>query len=144
MNECIFCRIVEGSVSSFKVYEDEMVLGFLDIYPSAPGHTLLIPKTHVGLVEDMEDGYASALFNVLPKIVAAIQVALKVPASTIGINNGYQAGQEIPHVHVHIIPRMSRAEGGIIQTIVQKKRPAKEEFQGIAEKIKIELEGILD
>jgi histidine triad (HIT) family protein len=143
MNECIFCRIVEGSVSSFKVYEDDEVLGFLDIYPSAPGHTLLIPKAHVGLVEDMEDSDASALFKVLPKIVAAIQAALEVSASTIGINNGYQAGQEIPHVHVHIIPRKTRSQGGIIQTIVHRERPAKEKFQGIAEKIKIELESIL-
>lgn len=143
MNECIFCRIVEGRVSSFIVYEDDKVLGFLDIYPSTLGHTLLIPKAHIGLVEEMEECDASALFNVLPKIVDAIQAAMNVPASTIGINNGYEAGQEIPHVHIHIIPRRSRVQGGIIQTIVQKERPAKEEFQGIAETIRNELESIL-
>lgn len=139
MDECVFCRIVEGSVLSHKVYEDNWVYAFLDIFPSASGHTLVVPKAHVGLVEDLEEGDASALFKALPKIVAGIQTAMGVPASTIGINNGPQAGQEIPHVHIHIIPRRSKTEGGIIQSLVRKERPTKEELQEIAEKIRNEV-----
>jgi histidine triad (HIT) family protein len=64
---------------------------------------------------------------------------MDAPASTIGINNGPQAGQEIPHVHIHIIPRRRKTEGGIIQSLVRKERPTKEEFQEIAEKIRNEV-----
>jgi histidine triad (HIT) family protein len=117
VDNCVFCAIVEGKIPSYKVYEDEKTLAFLDIHPSAPGHTLLIPKIHVAQVEDLPEEDARALFASLHKIVGRIQNAIGAPATTIGINNGRENGQEVPHVHVHIIPRKQGDKGSMIQGI---------------------------
>jgi len=119
MSGCIFCSIIDGKTSAHKVYEDDRALAFLDNHPSAPGHTLVIPKAHVRNVEDLSEDDARAVFMALHKVVGGVQEAMNAPASTIGINNGPEAGQEIPHLHIHIIPRSSRGEGGIIQSIVR-------------------------
>ena len=120
MSGCVFCSIVRGETPAEKVYEDERVLAFMDNHPSAPGHTLVIPKTHVRNIEDLSEDDAKAVFTALRKIVGGVQEAIRAPASTIGINNGPEAGQEIPHLHIHIIPRRTKSEGGIIQSLVRK------------------------
>ena len=134
---CIFCRIIRGEIPSYKIYEDERTLAFLDISPSAPGHTLIIPKAHVARVEDLSEEDAEALFNTLHGLVGGIQDALGVPSSTIGINNGPESGQEVPHVHIHVIPRTGGDRGRIIQGLVQSlDRPSAEEMLRFAERIR--------
>jgi len=134
---CIFCRIIRGEIPSYKIYEDERTLAFLDINPSAPGHTIIIPKAHVTRVEDLSEEDAQALFRTLHVLVGGIQDALEVPSSTIGINNGPESGQEIPHVHIHVIPRTRGKRGRIIQGLVQPlNRPSAEEMRRIAERIR--------
>ena len=135
--DCIFCRIIRGAIPSYKVYEDENSLAFLDINPASPGHTLIIPKKHVSQVEDMAAEDAEALFKTLHKIAGPIQEAFNAPASTIGINNGRESGQEVPHVHIHIIPRKHPDRLGIIQNLnrtIKKVKP--EELSANAEKIR--------
>ncbi len=133
---CIFCRIIRGEIPSYKIYEDERTLAFLDINPSAPGHTLIIPKAHVTRVEDLSKEDAEALFRTLHRLVGGIQDALEVPSSTIGINNGPESGQEVPHVHIHIIPRTKGDRGGIMQGLVRSKgRPSGEALLDIADRI---------
>ncbi len=117
MPPCLICSIVEGRIPSHKVYEDERCLAFLDIHPAAPGHTLLVPKAHVSRVEDLTPEQAQALFSALHKILTHIKDALGADATTIGVNNGPGSGQEIPHVHIHIIPRRRGDRGGIIQSL---------------------------
>ncbi len=120
-----------------KVYEDEKSLAFLDINPSAPGHTLVIPKAHTARVEGLSEEDASALFKTLHRLVGKIQEAMDAPASTIGINNGRESGQEVPHVHIHVIPRSRGDRGGIIQGIARSyKRPSGDEMRLIAERIR--------
>ena len=134
---CIFCRIARGEVPSHSVYEDERTLAFLDINPSAPGHTLIIPKAHVTRVEDLSEEDAEALFRTLHRLVGGIQDAMEVPSSTIGINNGPESGQEVPHVHIHIIPRTRGDRGGIMQGLVRTTgRPSSEAMLDIAERIR--------
>ena len=134
---CIFCRIVRGEVPSHKVYEDESTLAFLDIYPSAPGHTLIIPKAHVARVEDLSPEDAEALFRTLHGLVGPIQEAMESPASSVGINNGPDSGQEVSHVHIHVIPRFRGDRGGIIQGLVRStERPSGETLLEIAERIR--------
>ena len=134
---CIFCRIIRGEIPSYKIYEDERTLAFLDISPSAPGHTLIVPKAHVARVEDLSEEDAEALFMTLHGLVGCIQDALGVPSSTIGINNGPESGQEVPHVHIHVIPRTRGDRGRIIQGLVQSlDRPSVEEMLRIAERIR--------
>ena len=114
---CLFCSIVEGRVKSERVYEDDDVLAFLDIRPSAPGHTLLIPKAHVARIEELTPNQAAALFKTLHRIAGPIREATSSDATTIGINNGPGSGQEIPHAHIHIIPRTRGDRGGIVQQL---------------------------
>ncbi len=134
---CIFCRIIRGEIPSYKIYEDERTLAFLDISPSAPGHTLIVPKAHVARVEDLPQEDAEALFNTLHGLVGGIQDAMEVSSSTIGINNGPESGQEVPHVHIHVIPRARGDRGRIIQGLVQSlDRPNEEEMLRIAERIR--------
>ena len=134
---CIFCRIIRGEIPAYKVYEDEMTLAFLDINPSAPGHTLIIPKVHVGQIEGLSREYSSALFDTMHKLIGRIQSVVDAPSSTIGVNNGPESGQEIPHVHIHVIPRSRGDRGGIIQGIASSGgHPDGDELSRIVKKIR--------
>ena len=140
---CVFCAIVEGMIQSHIVYEDEKTLAFLDIHPSAPGHTLVIPKAHVAKVEDLSEEDARFLFAALYKIVGRIQEAVGAPAATIGINNGRESGQEVPHVHIHVIPRNRGDRGGIIQGVSRSpQRLNDEEMSRIANEIRERIKGV--
>ena len=134
---CVFCRIIRGELPAHKVYEDERVLAFLDIHPSAPGHTLIIPKVHEERIEDLSEEEAEAIFKVLHRLTGRIQAAVDAPSSTIGLNNGPESGQEVPHVHIHVIPRFRDDRGGIIQGVSRIGRHLnEEEMHRIAERIR--------
>lgn len=102
---------------SHMVYEDANSVAFLDARPVAPGHTLLVPRAHAARIEDLTSDQAAALFAALHDIVGSIRDAVDADATTVGVNNGPGSGQEIPHVHIHIIPRRSGDKGGIIQSL---------------------------
>jgi histidine triad (HIT) family protein len=133
----VFCRIIRGEIPSYKVFEDEGTLAFLDINPSAPGHTLIIPKSHVARIEDLQEEDTTALFRTLHCLVEPIQRAVEAPACTVGINNGPESGQEIPHVHVHVIPRSKGDRGGIIQGVARTGRPQRHEMAETAARIRM-------
>ena len=90
---CLFCSIVEGSVPAHRLYEDDDVLAFLDAWPAAPGHTLLIPKTHAARVEDLSSEQAAALFDALHRIAGPIRDAVSSDATTIGITTAPAAAR---------------------------------------------------
>jgi histidine triad (HIT) family protein len=117
--DCIFCKIVCGKIPAHKIYEDAATLAFLDIHPLADGHTLVIPKPHYEKLEDVPPTEAGKIFEAARKVAEAVQKALNAPASTIGINNGRAAGQVVPHVHIHIIPRYASDGGGTIHSIIR-------------------------
>jgi histidine triad (HIT) family protein len=134
MSECLFCKIVNKEIESKIVYEDEDSMAFLDIYPHAPGHTVLIPKKHRYEILELEEYEASKLFLALKKTLALIQNAIKPDGFTIGINHGETAGQVIPHLHIHLIPRFKEDGGGSIHSVVLNK--PKESIDEIYNKIK--------
>ncbi len=107
MSTCLFCKIVAKEIPAEIVYEDERVLGFLDIHPVNPGHTLLIPKRHSDAfaVTPAED--IAAIMAAAQKIASAILKATGADAFNFAANNGKAAGQLIPHTHFHFIPRLS-------------------------------------
>jgi histidine triad (HIT) family protein len=107
MENCIFCKIIKGELPSTKVYEDADVLGFLDIKPVNPGHTLVIPKKHYTNIHDMPDELVGKVAVAAKKVADAI---LKVGAKgvNIGMNNGEAAGQIVFHAHVHVMPRYGK------------------------------------
>jgi histidine triad (HIT) family protein len=104
-DDCIFCKIVSGEIPAHVVLDTDSVRAFLDISPIAPGHTLVLLKRHVSSVLDAEPEEAAALFAAVRRVAAAVQSAVRADAFNIELNDGPAAGQEIPHVHVHVIPR---------------------------------------
>ena len=139
---CLFCRIRDGESPSYKVYEDEHTLAFLDINPVADGHVLLIPREHTKYIEELSEETSEKLMKALKKIVPPIQRAFNATDSNIAINNGPNAGQIIPHVHIHIIPRPTRIGSPFFSSVGRLKPRKKEYFVGIAEKIKKEIDAI--
>ena len=141
---CIFCKIRDGKAPSYTVYEDEHTLAFLDTNPVADGHVLLIPREHTQYLEELQPKTAMNLMKTLIKIVPPIQRAMNSTDSNIGINNGPNARQLVPHVHIHIIPRPTKA-GSLLFSSVDRFKPRKKEYyQGIAEKIRKEIETSID
>ena len=103
--ECLFCMIAEGKVPARKVYDDKDVMAFLDINPRNKGHTLVVSKKHYGTLMDMPEEEVSTLFVVVKNVAEAAKDAVEADGINIGQNNGKSAGQVIPHVHVHVIPK---------------------------------------
>jgi histidine triad (HIT) family protein len=132
--DCIFCEIIRGERTVEKIYENEYVLAFLDANPLAPGHTLVIPKTHFFRISDLDEGTAGELFKLVLKVNKAIKESINPDAFTVGINDGKAAGQAVPHLHIHIIPRFKADGGATIHSIVR--NPPEEDLHTIAEKIK--------
>lgn len=105
--DCIFCGIVEGEIPARVVHETDEVVAFLDANPLAPAHTLVVPKDHYPRLDDVPADDAKALYEVLHAVVPAAETAAEAPATTVAFNNGSEAGQEVPHVHGHVIPRFA-------------------------------------
>lgn len=103
--QCIFCKIIGGEIPSFKIYEDSKVYAFLDINPVNAGHTLVVPKEHYVVLPQMPDALATHLMKVVKYLSGAIFEMTGAHGINVFQNNGAAAGQEVPHVHVHIIPR---------------------------------------
>jgi len=103
MSSCIFCRIAKGEIPSKKVYEDEEILVFHDINPAAPVHLLMVPKEHVDSLMTVEPRHAALLgkMQVLAPRLAREQGA--TDGFRIVINNGPDGGQEVNHLHVHVL-----------------------------------------
>ncbi|MFK5883762.1 MAG: HIT family protein [Candidatus Izemoplasma sp.] len=113
--DCIFCKILNDDISSYKIYEDDNVLAFLDITQGTKGHTLLIPKQHIANIYDLDEDLAEKVFKVIPKIARA----LKKSFNPIGINimnNNQQPLQSVFHYHIHLIPRY-KDDGMIFSTV---------------------------
>lgn len=106
-NDCIFCAIAEGEIPSFKIYEDELCLAYLDINPFSTGHALVIPKTHSEGLLDTADATLAELVKRVKKVAAHIKTALPCDGFNILQNNGEAAGQTVKHIHFHIVPRTS-------------------------------------
>jgi len=102
---CVFCRIVEGTIPSTRVYEDSDVLAFMDINPVTKGHTLVIPKAHHDPVTEMPLPLLQHVISVVQRIAQAHFTGLKADGINITQANGEIAGQVIPHVHFHVVPR---------------------------------------
>lgn len=106
-DNCIFCKIIKGEIPCHKVYEDEQVLAFLDVGPLSEGHTLVIPKGHCKTVDQLPEETAAAIGRCLPSLSRAILQATGSTDWNLLQNNGEPAGQEVLHVHFHLIPRVN-------------------------------------
>jgi histidine triad (HIT) family protein len=112
MEDCIFCKIVKGEIPSIKLYEDEKTIAFLDIYPVAKGHTLIIPKNHSATLYDISIEDAEAVGGTVSRVAKAVKKVLKCDGVNVYQGNEKLAMQEIFHVHFHVIPRF--VDDGIV------------------------------
>jgi len=103
--ETVFDKIISGEIPCHKVYEDDMVLAFLDIGPLSPGHTLVIPKERAQFLHQLSEASAAAIGRVLPRLARAVMIATGATSYNILQNNGTAAHQAVFHVHFHIIPK---------------------------------------
>lgn len=106
--DCIFCKIVEGKIPCAKIYENHKYLAFLDIAPSNPGHTLVIPKDHYETLLDTPDEVLDGMLNDSKKIAKAVIKAVNTDSFNLQINIGKNSGQMVWHLHIHIIPRFPK------------------------------------
>ncbi|TMT85168.1 HIT family protein [Haloterrigena sp. H1] len=113
----IFTQIVEGEIPARIVYEDETTVAFLDANPLSPGHTLVIPKDEYERLDDVPDDVAADLYATTHRMVPAVEDAVDADATTVAFNNGEAAGQEVPHVHCHIVPRFEDDDAGPIHAM---------------------------
>ena len=104
-DDCIFCRMVAGQIPVAKVYEDEILLAFLDIGPISDGHTLVIPKQHFERLHDCPPELLGEVALCLGRIAGAVAAAMNADGYNLLCNNGRAAGQLIEHLHFHIVPR---------------------------------------
>lgn len=118
---CLFCRIISGKQRASVIYEDELVVAFLDLYPMNPGHTLVVPKRHSTDIRFLDAESAAAMMHAAIKITARLMDCEEVACSGVNllISNGTVAGQEIFHTHLHLIPR----NNGDSITIAKEPRP---------------------
>ena len=105
MTDCIFCKIAEGKIPCAKIYEDKNAIAFLDISPVNKGHTLIAPKKHYENLQAIPEEELCAVMKAVKKIAPAIIRAINAPSFNLIISNGKEAGQEVFHMHVHIIPQ---------------------------------------
>ena len=101
--DCIFCKIIKGEIPSYKVYEDDKILAFLDINPYAPGHTLIIPKEHTLDVTTIPSDTLNYIMDKVSDIAKLVTEKLNAPGFTLIQNNGFV--QEVKHFHLHMIPK---------------------------------------
>ncbi len=136
---CVFCRIIAGELPSVKVYEDEYVVAFLDIRPANPGHTLVVPKRHVERLEELEPDEAQALIYAAARLAPAIVRAVGAEGYNILMNIGAAAGQEIAHLHLHIIPRFSNDK---CKFHCPRGEPEQDELEEVGRRIRMAYEDI--
>ena len=108
MEDCIFCKIVNGKIPCAKIYEDECVLSFLDIMPANKGHCLVVPKKHSSNLIEMDEDDLKATIKAAKKVASALSLSFGNGSFNLVMNNGKEAGQLVNHAHVHIIPRFQK------------------------------------
>ena len=117
--DCIFCKIINKEVPNFTVYEDDFVLAFLDIFPHAKGHTVVIPKKHFSDFLSLSAEEIKLLIVGVQNAMKKIQAVLNPEGFNVGWNEKPVAGQVVPHLHVHIFPRYAGDGGGSVHSIIK-------------------------
>lgn len=139
--KCPFCEIGAGNIPAKKVYEDDATLAFLDINPRNPGHTLVIPKKHFATILDITDGEMASLAKTVKKVAAAVQKGTGAQGISVSQSNGAAAGQMVPHMHFHVIPRFAREGPVALEGILQVKKMPDEALDKVVEAVKAGFSG---
>lgn len=136
MSDSVFSKIVRGEIPAQKVYEDDQVIAIMDIAPLSEGHVLVVPKEPAETLDALSDGASASVGRVLPRIARAVMKATGATSYNVLQNNGADAGQEVMHVHFHLIPRFAdRDTGGGLTKPWNPTSPDKESLAELGRKI---------
>lgn len=149
MSGCIFCRILAGELPSSVVYQDEVCSAFMDIQPVNPGHTLIVPNAHAARLAELDAQTGGHILGVGQRIAAALYSAsalsgaagLRCEGINLFLADGEVAGQEVFHVHLHVIPRFKRDGFGFRFGPAYGVRPPRTELDRMAAEIRDGLNG---
>jgi len=138
--DCIFCNIVNHETKSMIIDQNDGALAILDRFPLSVGHTLVVTRIHYSKLQDIRPAETISLFELVAKMTSVLERSLNANATLIAIHNGREAGQEIDHVHVHIIPRSYKDGGAPVHSIFKNRIVLNEsEMNNIMNKIKDKL-----
>jgi len=137
MEDCIFCKIINNEIPSHKIYEDDLVLAFLDVNPLSNGHALIVPKKHADNIFDIEEKYLERIAIVSKKIAQKMKASLGVDGVNLYHASGVHAEQTVFHFHLHIIPRKKDDSICFTRAITLKSNVSEEELKEIEGKLKI-------
>ncbi len=133
--DCVFCKIISGKIKSKFLKETPHSVSFLDASPLASGHVLVIPKNHHEKIQDMDGEENSDLFSLVQQMISNVD---KITGSTlVAAHNGKDAGQEIPHVHVHLVPRSKTDSAGPIHSMFAPVNLSDSEMNDLYDKLKL-------
>jgi histidine triad (HIT) family protein len=132
MSDCIFCKIIKGEILAAKIYENDKIIAFLDIAPVNPGHTLVVSKEHYENLLSTPEEILCEMISKVKSVAKAVISGMDAEGFNLGVNNGKVAGQIIPHLHFHIMPRYTG--DGRKLWLGEKSNP--KELEKIAQKIK--------
>ena len=134
--DCIFCKIISKEIPAKILYEDDDSISFLDAFPVAKGHTLVVPKKHFAKIQDMPPDLNQKLFDSVHKMINKVD-ALE-GSTLVAVHNGKESGQEVPHVHVHLIPRSVTDSAGPVHSMFKNKIELSDsEYETLVNELKI-------
>ncbi len=136
MKDCIFCKIIENKSKSWKVYEDDLVVAFFDVYPSVEGHTLVVPKKHFENIYDITEDYLQRVITVCKKLALHYKKSLGIKAINLIHGSGKEAQQDVFHFHMHIIPRKDSKRDNFKMSYKPVHKKISSEFDIILKKIR--------
>ena len=117
--DCIFCKIASKEIPTKILVETELCIGFLDAFPLAKGHALVIPKKHYEKLQDLPTNINTEVFSTVHSLISKVDTL--TGATLVAVHNGKESGQEIPHVHVHLIPRSKDDSAGAVHSMFSEK-----------------------
>lgn len=133
--DCVFCKIISGEITSKFLKKTVHSVSFLDAFPLTSGHTLVIPKNHHQKIQDLTVEENNDLFSLVHLMISKVDT---ISGSTlVAIHNGREAGQEIPHVHVHLVPRSKKDSAGPIHSMFNPAHLSEHEMNELYNKLKI-------
>lgn len=135
-DECIFCAIVRGESPASFTYQDDNVVGFMDVQPITHGHMLVVPREHAVLMADLNDSVAMRTFRVARRMASLARATLGAHGVNLFVADGEIAFQDVPHFHVHVIPRYPNDGFGLTFPPAYDRPPGRAELETIAAAIR--------
>ena len=141
MSECVFCNIIAGQSQATFVYQDDVVSAFMDLLPINRGHLLVIPNVHAATLEDLDPTTGAHMWKVAQRAASAMREStIKCEGVNLLVADGEAAGQEVFHVHLHVIPRFSGDEFGFNRTPKVERMASREELEEVGKALRGKLD----